>query len=460
MSAHGVLDPRGMRALVYSLGIEGRDLARWLLAHGASVVMSDTRTPEALAAARAEPPEGVERVVSGQPLLDAAGFDLLAVSQSILRHDPAMVRARELGIPVISQMQLFLDLCPGRIVAITGSSGKSTTTSLVGAMAAAAGVDHVVGGNLGPALLGEVERIGPGTLVIVEVSHTQLQYTRRAPDVGAITNITPNHLDQFTWEEYIGLKRHLLEDQSPDAIGIRNADNQVSMDLQGLPGIQRLTSMRGPTGSDGAWLAAGQIVCRSGGNERAVAMRSAIRLRGEHNVANAVMACAVADAAGLPDAAMAAAIETFAGVPHRLEIVGTVNGVTWVNDSIATAAERTIAGLRTFDEPVVLLLGGKEKNVPVDGLQAEAAKRCRAVVCFGADGEFFADAMRGQVPSTVLVEGLDEAVEAAARVARPGDVVLFSPAGTSFDAYPHFEARGEAFRALVRGLPGFREVSR
>ena len=453
-------DVRGRRVLVYSLGIEGRDLGAWLVANGATVTMSDTRTSAQLAAANASAPAGVERVVNGQPLLDPAGFDLVAVSQSVLRYDPALVRARELGIPITSQMRLFLQLCPGRVIGITGSSGKSTTTALVGTMAREAGLAHIVGGNIGEALLGRLGEITPDTAVILEISHTQLQYTDRSPAIGAITNITPNHLDQFRWDEYVGLKRNLLAHQSPSDVAILNSDDDTSTGL--IPSVHgRLarTSLRGEVEGDGAWLEGGEVVVRRGGRPRPVLDRTAIRLRGEHNAANVVMACAIADAAGIGVGAMARAARAFPGVPHRLEVVGTAAGATWINDSIATSPERTMAGLRALAEPVVLLLGGRDKKLPLDGLQALARERCRAIVCFGESGALFRDAMCTAIADCTLVATLDEAVAAAKARVQPGDAVLLSPAGTSFDVYPHFEARGEAFRALVRALPGFTEVA-
>jgi UDP-N-acetylmuramoylalanine--D-glutamate ligase len=450
------LDPatlRSRRALVYSLGIEGRDLARWLLAHGASVTISDTRPTGLLERAGAHAPAGVERVVTGQPLLDPAGFDLLAVSQSILRHDPAVVRARGLGIPVVSQAQLFLQLCPGRVVGITGSSGKSTTTALVAAMAREAGLDHVVGGNIGEALLARLDEIGPATTVILEISHTQLQYTDRSPAIAALTNVTPNHLDQFSWDEYVALKRHLFDFQSRDDVAVLNADDPVSGGWSTeLEARVVRAAVSGDHGACGAWLENGVVKVRSGGTISSVLDASHLRLRGAHNVANVVMACAIGGSMGLAPAPMAAAALAFHGVPHRLEVVGSVNGATWVNDSIATAPERTIAGLRAFTEPVVLLLGGREKNLPLDELRALVRERCRAVVCFGEAGPVFAAAM--QAPGATVAT-LEEAVARAAGLARPGDVVLLSPAGTSFDAYPGFEARGAAFRDLVRAMPGF-----
>lgn len=460
-AANGTLQPvipevRGKRVLVYSLGIEGRDLARWLLAHEAHVTISDTRSNEALAAAGATVPDGVERMVSGQPLLDPAGYDLVAVSQSVLRYNPALVRARELGIPVTSQMRLFLQLCPGRTIGITGSSGKSTTTALVGAMAREAAIDSAVGGNIGEAMLTRLPELRPETTVILEISHTQLQYTDRSPNIAAITNVTPNHLDQFSWDEYVGLKRNILAFQSRDDAAILNADDHTSRAI--MPAVRgRLvrTSLKAEPEGEGAWVEDGAVLVRAGGRPATVVTVADIRLRGTHNLANVTMACAIGSQAGFPVEAMARAIRGFTGVAHRLEIVGRAVGALWVNDSIATSPERAIAGLRAFTEPVVLLMGGRDKNLDLDGLRELARTRCRAVVCFGESGGLFHSAMREAVTDCMLVTTLEEAVAAASARVQPGDAVLLSPAGTSFDAYPNFEARGEAFRQLVRALPGF-----
>lgn len=456
--AKGVPDVRGRRVLVYSMGIEGQDLARWLVARGAHVTLSDTRTKEQLAAAGAQAPDGVERVVYGRPLLDADGFDLVAVSQSILRYDPALQRARALQVPITSQMRLFLQLCSGRIVGITGSSGKSTTTALVGAMATAAGIPTVVGGNIGEPLLRRIEEIGPGTTVVLEISHTQLQYTSHSPAIAAITNVTPNHLDQFSWDEYVGLKRNLLRYQGADDMAVLNADDHTSRGLYAeAQGRLLVTSLKGDPGQEGAWLEHDDILVRRGRQVRTLMERGAIVLRGTHNVANVVMAAAIATAMELPPDAIRAAASTFRGLRHRLEVVGQAAGVTWVNDSIATTPERTVAGLQAFGEPVVLLLGGREKKLPFDRLQDLVKARCRAVVCFGEAAEVFHEVARGFAPQVVRTADLAGAVEVAAKLAQPGDIVLLSPAGTSFDAYPSFQARGDAFGALVRQLPGFEE---
>ncbi|MFQ5381314.1 MAG: UDP-N-acetylmuramoyl-L-alanine--D-glutamate ligase [Dehalococcoidia bacterium] len=457
----------GKRALVYSMGIEGRDLASWLLSEGARVTMSDTRDHAALAAAGAGAPDGVEAVRTGEPLLDPEGFDVVAVSQSVLRSSPAMERVRRLKIPFTSQMRLFLQLCPAaRIVGITGASGKSTTTSLVGAMARAAGVDHILGGNLGTggtmgaALLEQLPRIRRDTLVILEISHTQLQYTDRSPAIAAVTNVTPNHLDQFSWDEYVGLKRHLLEYQGPEDVAVLNQDDQTSQALvPAVAGRLLRTSTGGAVEGEGGWIEEGHVAVRRDHRQQRVARLADSPLRGAHNAANIVMACCVATAADVPAEAISEGVRSFRGVPHRLETVGRAFGATWVNDSIATTAERTVAGLDSYTEPIVLLLGGKEKDLPLDRLRERAAERCRAVVCFGRAATLFFEALHDCIPECLRVETLADAVAEASRLVTEGDVVLFSPAATSFDAFPNFETRGEMFRDLVRKLEGFREAS-
>jgi UDP-N-acetylmuramoylalanine--D-glutamate ligase len=458
-TVNGVPDVQGKRVLVYSMGMEGRDLAQWLLDRGATVVMSDTRSDALLEAAGATAPDGVKSTVTGQALLDPTGFDLVAVSQSVLRYDPALARARELGVPITSQMRLFLQLVKGTVIGITGSSGKSTTTALVAAMARAAGVESVMGGNIGEALLSRVDEIPETATVILEISHTQLQYTDRSPHIAAVTNVTPNHLDQFSWDEYVGLKRNILSLQHRDDIAVMNADDPHSRALvAAVKGKLWRTSLIDEVDGLGAWVDHESIVVRSGRRAEDVMPVEEVHLRGRHNLANVVMACAIAGAAGWPLNATREAARAFRGVPHRLEVVGRAGEVTWINDSIATSPERTIAGLRAFSEPVVLLLGGREKNLPLDTLQDLARERCRAIVCFGEAGPFFHDAMQGVVPTNRLVPTLDDAVHAATKLSQPGDIVLMSPAGTSFDAYPSFEARGARFRELVRALPGFEEV--
>jgi UDP-N-acetylmuramoylalanine--D-glutamate ligase len=445
-----------MRVTVVGLGIEGIDLVHFLTREGARVTVSDSRPAERLSDALAEIEADAPALSLGANDPDAIlGADAVFVSQGVPWRMPVLEAARERGVTVSSMTRLFFELCPTPIAGITGSSGKTTTTALTGAMLAAAGVDCAVGGNIGVGLLGLLDEIGPETRTVVEVSHTQLQSLDASPHWACLTNVTPNHLDQFSWDEYVGLKRRIFEFQRPDDVAIFNLDDPVSRDFASeARGAVRATSMAGAIPGDGVVLDGGYVVRREGGTAHRVLARGEIRLRGDHNVANVLQAAALASLLGAPDEAIAETARTFAGVPHRLELIAVSGGVTWVNDSIATTPERTLAGLRSYSERVVLLLGGRDKNLPLADLATEAGARCRAAVTFGEAGDLFAGALRDRAPGLSIerVDTVEAAVSAAARLARDGDVVLFSPAGTSFDAYPNFERRGEAFRAAVRAL--------
>jgi UDP-N-acetylmuramoylalanine--D-glutamate ligase len=319
--------------------------------------------------------------------------------------------------------------------------------------------DYVVGGNIGIGLLGLLDRIRPDTRVMLELSHTQLESVTRSPHLACVTNVTPNHLDQFSWSAYVALKRRIFEYQEPSDTCIFNLDNEVTAAFaREAPAGVAYTSTVRPLPGDGVMLSGDTVVRLEGGREFPVLPRSEIQLRGSHNVENVLSATALATRLDVNDEALAAAVRGFTGVPHRLEPVATVAGVTYINDSIATTPERTLAGMRSFSEPLVLLLGGRHKYLPVGELAVEASRRCRAVITFGEAGEMFAAAVRDarevDGPTVDQVADVEAAVRAASQVAHSGDVVLFAPAGSSFDAYPNFERRGAAYREAVRALTG------
>ena len=470
MSASFRIPHSAFHFLVVGLGIEGVALTRYFAERGADVTVNDARDAEQLAPRLVEL-DGVpfHTAFGGHEPALLNGVDAVYVSQGVPLTLPLVVEARRRRMPVGSITTLLFDICKGRIVGITGSAGKTTTTSLVAAIVERSGLPSLLAGNIGRWPLAELERVSPDTWVVVELSHTQLQLTGRSPHVACVTNVTPNHLDQFTWDEYVQLKRNLVRHQTPLDVAVLNLDNPATRGFRrDTPGEVLYFSMSGDTPGDGAFIRAGgtfaapaepdeeRIIWRRHGQETDVLGVRDIPLRGRHNVENVLAATAVAGACGIPMPVVAAAVRDFRGVPHRLEVVAMVNGVVYVNDSIATAPERTLAGMRAFDEPLVLLLGGRDKHLPLDDLAAEAAHRCRAVLCFGEAGDLFAAAMHGATdengPAVERLGTLDDALQRAGRIARPGDAVLLAPAGTSFDAYSNFERRGEHFRQLVYAL--------
>lgn len=449
---------KNQRALVVGLGIEGVALTRFLAGQGAHVTVTDDKPPERLSARLAEL-EGVPVTLAlgGISPRLAGTADALYVSQSVPLSIPLVAEARRRGIPVQSIATLALSLFPGRVVGITGSSGKTTTTSLVSAVWTAAGRKHILGGNIGRWPLDQMAAAGTSDEAILEISHTQLQLTARSPHIACVTNVTPNHLDQFSWDAYVDLKRNLVRHQTPLDTAVLNLDNPVTRGFRrDTKGEVLYFSMSGDLPGDGAFLREEVVIWRRNGQETAVLPAGDIPLRGRHNIENVLAATAVAGAAGVPMSDVAAGVRGFHAVAHRLELVARIGEVAWYNDSIATAPERTLAGMRAFDEPLVLLLGGRDKHLPLNELAEACAERCRAVVTFGEAGPLFAQAMRAATrngsPAVVEAGTLTEAVEAASHHAQPGDVVLLAPAGTSFDAYPNFERRGEEFRALVQAM--------
>ncbi len=458
------MDFRGKRVTVVGLGVEGVDGVRFLVGQGALVTVSDMKPPEALASRLAR--------IAGLPVRLSLGghdpqvieeADYLYVSQGVPLDLPPIAAARRRGVPILSMLSLYMEMCPGPVVGITGSSGKTTTTTLVGKMMEAAGLPHLVGGNIGVGLLENLPRVRPYTWSVLEVSHTQLQLLHRSPHIGAVLNITPNHLDRFTWEEYKALKARLVAYMGPGDVAVLGYDDPEARALAPLVKGQVVWfSLRGEV-ERGVGVRQGRAYWFRDGRAHPLFPLSAVRLRGEHNLLNALAAAAVACTCGLSPQSIARAVATFRGVEHRLELVAEVDGVAYYNDSIATTPQRTLAALRSFQEPIVLLLGGRDKHLPLEEMAQEAVRRCRAVVLFGESGPKLEAALQEAAaclgassgPALVRVGPLEEAVEAARALARPGDVVLLSPACTSYDAYENFEERGRHFRALV--LEGARE---
>lgn len=448
------------RVIVVGFARQGQALARWLPTVGARPVVTDGKTAEQLGIDTADFP-GVRFVLGENPLelLDRA--EMVCVSGGVPLTIPLIEEAVRRKIPVTNDAQLFVDRCPAPLVGITGSAGKTTTTTLVGQMMKNGGFQTWVGGNIGNVLLDVLNYIQPKDRVVMELSSFQLELMTSSPPIGAVLNITPNHLDRHgTMEAYMNAKAHIVAHQGVDGVAVLNKDDIGSMVLESIAGGDVCWFSRREIVGDGAFLAGARLFVAGrssvSGDPEFVCEVGDIPLRGDHNVANVLAACAIAGAAGVTPEVLANTVRTFKGVPHRLETVREVGGVTWVNDSIATAPERVLAALRSYTEPLVLLLGGADKKLPWDELVALTPFKCRHVVCFGRDGDIPLETARNlqiDMGMYTRVQTLEEAVEAAARVAEAGDVVLLSPGMTSYDAYPNFEVRGEQFRALVGGLP-------
>ena len=450
------------RVLILGAARQGLALARWLSIHGARVTLSDMRGEDELRAAKESLSEfGIAWALGGHPLelLDSA--DVLCLSGGIPLTLPIVAEAISRGIPLSNDSQVFMEAVPCKTIGITGSAGKTTTTTLVGNMAKLAYGDKAyIGGNIGDPLINYVDGMKVDDLAVLELSSFQLDQMTVSPNIAAILNITPNHLDRHgTMEAYTAAKARILEFQSKDDAAILGRDDAGAWNLRDtVKGRLFAFSMNElDEGLDGAYLHDGLMNLRDGNAYLPLLLREKIQLRGDHNVQNVLAAFAIGHAAGFPLDAMLEAVEEFRGVPHRLELVREWNGVRWYNNTIATAPERTIAVIHAFDEPIVLLLGGRDKDLPWEELIALANERVDHIVLFGEAAEKIEKTIAGLGLgrtrfSVTKAGGLREAVLKAAEVAEAGDVVLFSPGGTSFDEFKDFEERGERFRSWVQEL--------
>jgi len=463
-------DWKGKRVVILGGARQGQAAARWLARHGAVVTVNDLRSVDEMSAARSALADiPVTWVLGGHPVEILDSTDILCISAGVPLDNPLVVAAVQRGIPLTNDTQVFMEVALCRIVGITGSAGKTTTTTLVGLMARSAfGGKAYVGGNIGDPLLKYVDEMTPDNLAILEISSFQLEQMTISPNVAAILNITPNHLDRHgTMEAYTAAKRRILEFQRAEDTTVLNRADAGSWNLRGdirgrlvsfgageFPAA--CASAAGTGGQEGTFLADGILHLRQRAVEIPLLQRDQIQLRGDHNVMNVLAAFAIGYAAGLPLEAMLSAAQEFRGVAHRLEFIREWNGAQWYNDSIATAPERTMAAIRSFAEPIVLLLGGRDKNLPWEELAGLVRQRVEHVVLFGEAAEKIASALNqaaGPLPLTLdCSKGLEEAVQAAARVAGPGSIVLFSPGGTSFDQFNDFEERGKAYRKWVSEL--------
>jgi len=455
-------DWNGKHVLILGAARQGRALARWLSTHGARVTLSDMRSADDLQVAQKSLAKfQIDWALGGHPLELLDTTDMLCLSGGIPLTLPIVADAVKRGIPLSNDTQIFMEAVPCRTIGVTGSAGKTTTTTLLGRMATNAYGDKThVGGNIGDPLINHVDSMSADDIAILEISSFQLDQMTISPNIAAILNITPNHLDRHgTMEAYTAAKARILEFQSKKDIAVLGCDDKGAWNLRNqVKGKLFTFSLHDlDEGLNGAYLHDDLLNLRDGYAYLPLILREKILLRGEHNLLNILAAFTIGHAAGFPLDAMLDAVEDFRGVPHRLELVRELRGVRWYNDSIATAPERSIAAIRSFDEPIVLLLGGRDKDLPWDDLMRLVNERVDHVVLFGEAAEKIEKTANSlglgkRRFSVSRADGLQDAVIKAAEVAESGDVVLLSPGGTSFDEFKDFEERGERFRAWVQEL--------
>ena len=452
----------GKRVLILGSARQGLALARWLSIHGAHVTLSDMRSADNLRIARESLAEfPIEWALGGHPLELLDATDVLCLSGGVPLTLPIVAEAAKRGIPLSNDSQIFMEVVPCKTIGITGSAGKTTTTTLVGQMAAIAHGDRAyTGGNIGDPLINYVDGMDADDIAILELSSFQLDQMTVSPNIAAVLNVTPNHLDRHgTMEAYTASKARILEFQSKTDVAVLGRDDRGAWGMRDKVKGKLLTfSMHElDEGLNGAYFHDGLLNLRDGNAYLPLILREKISVRGDHNVLNILAAFTIGHAAGFPLDAMLEAVEEFRGVEHRLEFVRELHGVRWYNNTIATAPERTMAAIRSFDEPIVLLLGGRDKNLPWQDLIQLANERVDHIVLFGEAAEKIENTIIGLGPgqkrfSVARVDGLHSAVLKAAEIAESGDVVLLSPGGTSFDEFKDFEERGERFRTWVREL--------
>ena len=389
-----------------------------------------------------------------------AGQDIIMRTPGYEYYKPELQAALQAGTKVTSEVELFFELCPCEIVAVPGSDGKTTTTTLISKMFEAAGRKVFLGGNIGAALLPQLADVTPEAVAVVELSSFQLISMRVSPKVAVVTNVTPNHLDHHKdMQEYIDAKRNILLWQVPPCRAVLGFENEISRGMQKDCKGEQVWFTRLHDTDKGAFLReSDDTLCYAeNGVVTPILPRAEVKLRGLHNVEN-LLAAIAAVWGRVPVEAMRQVGSTFTGVEHRIEPVRTLDGVTYYNDSIASSPTRTIAGLRSFNQKIILIAGGYDKKIPYEPLAPEILAHVKTLVLMGATGPRIEAAVRGcagfdESALTILhADSMQHAVELARAAAQPGDVVSLSPASASFDLYPNFEVRGRDYKNIVNNL--------
>ncbi len=458
LSLHDTLKMRlgGRHCAVLGIGISNTPLIDFLLDLGATVSAYDQKSREALG----DLPTALESkgvtLTLGPAAFDEITADVIFKSPGIRPDVPGILRAVEAGAELTSEMQIFFEYCPCHTVAITGSDGKTTTTTLIAKILEADGKRVFLGGNIGAPLLPRIYQMTADDFAVAELSSFQLQVMTRAPEVAVITNITPNHLNWHTdMEEYTEAKANILRYQKPGSRAVLNYDNDITRALaERVDGEVTFVSTAGIIDAPSTADVREDMVCLDGAP---IMDRSAILLPGRHNLENYLSATAALKGLVSP-ASIEQVARTFGGVEHRCELVRTLDGVRYYNSSIDSSPTRTMAALSNFPDKVMVICGGYDKHIPYEPLGTPLCQRAKAVLLTGATAPLIKEAV---LQSPAYIEGspllidcadLADAVTKARAMAREGDIVLLSPASASFDSFKNFEERGKFFKALVNAL--------
>lgn len=450
---------QGKHAVVVGIGISNMPLIRYLLSKGAQVTACDRKSEQELGERAVELRQaGVTLSTGAQYLAPLADHDLIFLTPGIPKHLPEIQAARARGAVISGEIGLVLGACKAPVIGITGSAGKTTTTTLIGEILKAAGKETYVGGNIGTPLIEQVESISPEAAVVLELSSFQLQLTGyRSPQIALVTNLTPNHLDvHASMDEYVAAKQNIYRYQSPGDMVILNHGDELVRSFADTARSRVVFFSRhvDPGTETCAFIREDELVWRFRGQEYPTMKTHEIRLLGQHNRENILAAMAAAYLAGAGMHAIRSVLTSFSGVEHRLEPVRELEGARWYNDSKATSPAEAAAALETLAEPIVLIAGGSDKGIPFDPMAPLVAAKVKALILTGPTAPRIETAVRAAGYGRTLLHAADmaEAVRLARREAAPGDHVVLSPGSASFDAYRNFEERGRHFKELVMAL--------
>ncbi len=449
---------KGKKIAMCGIGVSNTPLILDFLKKGAKVYACDRRSREMIGEIADTLEAAGAELCLGEGYLDNLEVDIIFRTPGMSFNLPELEAARKKGIAVTSEMEVFFDLCPATLFAITGSDGKTTTTTLISKMLEAEGKKVFVGGNIGKPLLPEIENITADDFVVVELSSFQLISMRKSPDVAVVTNLAPNHLDVHKdMDEYIDAKKNIILHQNAFSRTVLNRDNEITNDFKKYARGQSLSFSMTEQLKNGAWLEGdGTIHMTYRGIDAPIMHRDDIAILGDHNVENYLAAItAVWGFVGMDSIKKVA--REFMGVEHRIEFVREVNGVKFYNDSIASSPTRTIAGLKAFNQKVHLIAGGYDKHIPYEPLVPYILEKVEKLYLCGATADKIEAAVKADksyngTPEIIRCESIAAAVLKANEIAKAGDVVTLSPASASFDAYPNFVARGKHFKELVNKL--------